>query len=442
MFNDRFKCIMIFIITFIITFFFIYILSPTFCDEVWSYGFSYNISKGMVIYRDFNVLQTPLFFFIIAFFIKIFGSYMILMGIVDCLLCSIMMVCLYKSSKLYKFIGFFILFINYPSSYNLFLVFLCFMIIYLIDNKKDNDIIIAILVSLMFLTKQNIGIVMLIPCLIYSKNRIKSICTFLVPILILCLYLVYNNALFDFIDYCFLGLFSFNNNNGFIEWYLLVLLSAMIIYLIYMLIKCKFSDKKLLYILFFCIICYPIIDLRHFTCCLFIFYCFIDINICIDKIIIRNIYLFKFIFCLVYLFFLLCYYKISDISLDSSNFIFLKNMNPIIDNVKYIREYLDDNNFNYDTDYVFLGDFYGYYYKLYYDIPIGKYDFIMTGNMGYFNRDKIYSGLDNLCGENTCYFIIPQICYLDTNQWHEFAYYVDNNYNMVDRFDYLNVYKS
>ena len=57
------KCLII-ILLFIIFLLFNLIISPLNLDEIWSYGFSYNISKGVVIYRDFNVLQTPLYFFL------------------------------------------------------------------------------------------------------------------------------------------------------------------------------------------------------------------------------------------------------------------------------------------------------------------------------------------------------------------------------------------
>lgn len=441
MFSERVKCIIIFIITFVITLFSVYILTPVFCDEIWAYGFSYNISRGMVIYRDFNVLQTPLYFFIISWLIKLFGPYMIYMGIFNSILCSIMMVCLYKIGKINKFICFLILYVAYPSSYNLFLTFLCFLIIYLIYCKKDNDIIIAFIVSLMFLTKQNIGIVMFIPCLIYSRNKIKSICTFLVPILILCLYLVCNNALFDFIDYCFLGLFSFNSNNRCIDIFILFLCFVLCMYLIHRIIKCKFKDKILLYTLCFCVMSYPVVDFRHFCCCFFIFFCFLDIKL--NSYYSYIFLVFKIIYCCCYFLFLLKNYDISDISLDKSNFMFLKNGLNDIENINLLHEYLDDNNFDYDTDYVFLGEYYGYFYKLYYNIPIGKYDFIMTGNMGYYNRNKIFSGLDETCEKNICYFIIHEVCYLDTDQWHEFAYYIDNKYDKIDMdFNKLNIYRS
>ena len=29
------------------------------CDEIWNFGFSYNIAKGAIPYRDFNMIVLP-----------------------------------------------------------------------------------------------------------------------------------------------------------------------------------------------------------------------------------------------------------------------------------------------------------------------------------------------------------------------------------------------
>ena len=30
-------------------------------DEIWSYGFAHNIYKGLIPYKDFNLISTPLY---------------------------------------------------------------------------------------------------------------------------------------------------------------------------------------------------------------------------------------------------------------------------------------------------------------------------------------------------------------------------------------------
>ena len=43
--------------------------------QVWAdsayYGFAYNVSMGLVPYRDFNMVVTPLYTFILSFFINV-----------------------------------------------------------------------------------------------------------------------------------------------------------------------------------------------------------------------------------------------------------------------------------------------------------------------------------------------------------------------------------
>ena len=68
----------------------------------------------------------------------------------------------------------------------------------------------------MILTKQVLGL-LVIPSLIYSKNKKKSFLIYLGIGLIFILTLIFNNSLFSFVDYCFLGMFDFTskNNEGF-----------------------------------------------------------------------------------------------------------------------------------------------------------------------------------------------------------------------------------
>ena len=43
-------------------------------DEIWNYGFSYNILNGVLPYRDFNMVLTPLYSFIMTIPLFIFGN--------------------------------------------------------------------------------------------------------------------------------------------------------------------------------------------------------------------------------------------------------------------------------------------------------------------------------------------------------------------------------
>lgn len=61
------KLLLLFAIFFMISFCYGVFFLPLNGDEIWNYGFSYNIAKGLVIYRDFNVMVTPLYFFLVVF---------------------------------------------------------------------------------------------------------------------------------------------------------------------------------------------------------------------------------------------------------------------------------------------------------------------------------------------------------------------------------------
>lgn len=178
-----FKYIFLFSFGFLFSFIFFYVMQPIYCDEVWVYGFSYNISKGMIIYRDFNVLQMPLYFFIASLFIKIFGNYIIVIHIFDSLLFATMLIMLSKIIHWKVLILLPIFIFWWPSGYNLLCLFFLILIIYLINQKKDCDYLIAFLIGLCFITKQNIGLCLLLPCLFYSKNKIKTILIFIIDLL-------------------------------------------------------------------------------------------------------------------------------------------------------------------------------------------------------------------------------------------------------------------
>lgn len=420
------RCLLVFIFFFSISLFFQYMIVPYFCDEIWNYGFSYNISQGMVIYRDFNVLQTPLYFFIGSLFIKIFGNYMISIGIFNSILIGFISIILYKCGGFKYLFLVFVLFLFDPSGYNIFLILLCLIILYLIYINKDYDILIGLLVSLLFLVKQNIGIVMIIPCLYYSKNRVKCISSFMLPIFILCIYLVWNNALFSFIDYAFLGLFDFQDKNLSINIFNICLEVIICIFLIIRLFKTKFKDKLAFYVLCFQFISYPIFDFRHFAGALFIFLCYCCIsyfNISfISKVVVISL---QIGICISYFSVLLNNISSFNIVFDKNNLFYLSNSGSYIDRLEVIHEYLDSKD---DYDYYFT-ELYGYLYKLYYNIPVNRYDFMISGNMGYFNKDKIYNEIENNCKINKCVFFVDASYLDDGSQWKETSLWIKSKYN-------------
>ena len=131
------------------------------------------------------------------------------------------------------------------------------------EDHHKNDYLIGILLGLLFLTKQNVGVFLCIPTL-FTKNIKKifhRIVGFLIPNLILLVYLLKNNILNNFIEYCFLGLKNFANDNLYLPKFNVIILSIIIVYLIYE--YCKTKEIRLLYIISFQLFAYPIFDTYH-----------------------------------------------------------------------------------------------------------------------------------------------------------------------------------
>ena len=136
--KDFVRYLAIFILTFIVSFLYKAFCIPITGDEIWNYGFSYNLTKGLMIYRDFNCLQTPLYFMISSFFIRIFGNYLVSVHLFDCILISFLMIMLYKSMGFYKSILLYtVIIFNYFTTYSYFCMFLLFVMIYLFDKNKE-----------------------------------------------------------------------------------------------------------------------------------------------------------------------------------------------------------------------------------------------------------------------------------------------------------------
>lgn len=419
------KYLLIFISFFIFSFIFFYILGYCYCDEIWVYGFSYNISKGMMIYRDFNVLQTPLYFFITSIFIKLIGNYMIVMHIFDSLLFATMMFMFYNiiGRKSLIMLPVFIFF--WPSGYNMLSLFFLSLIIYLVNKKKDNDLLLGFIVGLCFITKQNIGVLLLIPCLFYSRNKIKTLICFFVPFGILSIYLIFNDAFFEFIDYCFLGMFDFGRDNKYFAIIFTILSVINILFLFILVVRTKFKNKELLYILFFQLIVYPIFDARHYVCATF------PVIYLILKYLKNKRLLFIFSFCIIYLYGYLLFYNEYDINFEN-DMVFLRNCGDLNVLASAVKEYVGDNeNF-------FFTDCYNYYIKNYYNISISQYDLLLSGNVGYNGMEKKLKSLDELCSKEKCYFFsaINDNDDIVTSQYFELYDYIVN-YEKVDKvFDF------
>lgn len=170
--NYKVNGFIIFLLTFIITMICSIFFTNFAGDEMWNYGFSLMISKGKVIYRDFSCLQMPLYFFINSIFIFIFGKYLYSSYILYSFITGIISLLLYRLiGKRFLIILPLLLLMIIPS-YNYLCILFLLLIIYIYkyyDNFKYRDLLISFIVGLTFITKQNAGLFLLIPCLYIQR---------------------------------------------------------------------------------------------------------------------------------------------------------------------------------------------------------------------------------------------------------------------------------
>jgi len=244
------KKIAIVVLLFGIIFSFILINPLGNLDELWNYSFAKNIADGLIPYKDFNMVTTPLLPFIVTMFLKLFFNGLIMTRILAAILLTAVLVMTYLIlSKLIKnkYINLFatlnICIIMIPFlylEYN-FLVLLFTLIIlnYELKSKDENllklnikkDFLIGILAGLAIITKQSTGLILAVVYVGYKWLAIRSkediILAFkislsrglgvLVPVIVFLGYLLITNSFNDFINFCIFGVAEFSNSMSYVE---------------------------------------------------------------------------------------------------------------------------------------------------------------------------------------------------------------------------------
>lgn len=271
-FKKNYKYILFFLLVFLI----LVLFGTNNTDNFWNYGMAHAIRIGEIPYKDFNIISTPLYPFIMSIFLIFNDSYtMFLAG--QSLLCTILFFFVNKliPNNFVKFIFFvfFPIFYFVFPNYN-FLIFLLLVIVIYLEEKCANDYLIGVVLGLLILSKHTIGGVILIFSLISTFNlkrsgkRLLSALITLVPFLV---YLIFTKSLMSFIDLCIFGLFDFGKSNHFFS----ILCFGVIMILIYAIIS-FFKDKSYLnyYLIASISFVIPIVDFFHFKY-LFVFFIFI-----------------------------------------------------------------------------------------------------------------------------------------------------------------------
>lgn len=434
------KKVLLFIFMFLYILFFNLLLLPITNDEVWNYGFAYNISLGLVPYRDFNMVITPFYPAFMAIFLKFFSHNMLTLYIVNSLClacCSCLIIKMLGKKGFLMFIFLFAPITAIMPNYNIFAFFLL-MIIFYLERDKDKDFIIGTILGLLILTKQNIGVMVLIPGLFYyykdKKKLVKrSFGCFLVLILFV-IYLLTTKSFMPFLDLCVFGLFDFAGGNGFIS-IRTVLTIFICIGTIYFIKKYSKNIYNYYALAFYCVTI-PLFDFYHFYIALlvFLFLCLYYLSDEI-KLSYTRIALFLIIVLPVVSYFRDLYGNKIFYPNDLNNFQYRYIDNNVYKAFKILDNYLDEHS---EYDFVFLDEA-GYFLRLLKDEPVGYLDLINKGNWGYNGNKKMLDALKKK-RKDTLIFVNPDKLKMGTQINLELIYYVMKNGKKVDEVLCYDVY--
>lgn len=402
------KNFLILLLLFILLLIFNLFLYPITLDDIWNYGFSYNILNGKIPYLDFNIVLTPLFSFIMTLPLMIFGNNILVFNIFNIFIilgCFLLLHSLIDDNMWLCALIFFIPFpILYPS-YNLFLLLLFLYLIYLEKNEKS-DCLIGFIVGCLILTKQSVGVFLLLPCLLYYlKNKKKFISRLIgciIPCSIFLIYLLITKSFMSFLDLCLFGLFDFAGNNSVTsKFYLFVFILICLVTIIFIVKEPKNIYNY--YALMFYSISMPLFDAYHvgFQILVFVLLCFINFNF------LKRLPIYSFAIFLVVYACLFVSYSYGNIS--SFKKMYPNNINHFeyrylgskqVDFTNEVSNYIKKNK---DYKYMFL-DSNGYYFRIINDESASYLDLINMGNWGYNGSDKLINSIKKL-PKNTRFFI-------------------------------------
>ncbi len=428
------KIILFFIFCYIMIFLFNF-YRPIDLDLMWNYGFSQNVSKGLIMYRDFNMVITPLYPAITGLLMHILGNNMVIFYLINSFYALLTLIIIYKLDKKIIFPFFIYFLFNTAPGYNTLIVFFAFLLIYLEKNKKS-DYLIGLVISLAFLTKSSIGIFLALPTLYYLKNP-KKILKRIIPVIITNLlvigYFYLNNALYDYINFAFLGLLDFSNGNG--NFNIITIIDLLIVvYIIREYLKTK--NFELLYILAFMIMSYPLFNISHsLTAIIPLIYYLLKKHPKITSLFLK----FAPIFIIIPIISLIINYAICNPRHDNRLFKYRYLQNEYMSDIDALKSYFHDD---YNDVYFFLME--AYLYKLTLNIPINEYDLTLKGNMGYDGEDKMIEKIRNI--KKGSIIVIANEFEETTNEMlktqasRKIYDYITENYSSIGQFHKFKIY--
>lgn len=255
-------------------------------DELWNYNFARQIGMGMLPYRDYNMVQTPLYAMVMSLPLLLHRS-LFVYRLVCSLLVAVQSFVFYKAlvagtkNRLLAlpFILISILLVDY-TSYNTLFLLLALLAYYVIikGQFQKHALILGMLGALSIFSRQTSGsilfLILFIVIAAFYENKLKNLLLygtgFAIPCTAFLVYFLATSSLNDFWDYCLFSLIGFGSNNG--HFYpssgiLLILLACEIVTEILVIVK-KRDKETLIHLLIgipVLIISVPIIDYSHVT---------------------------------------------------------------------------------------------------------------------------------------------------------------------------------
>lgn len=229
--------------------FFIILLSNVFYvrfgtgDELWNFSNIYKMCNGYTIYKDLNVIITPLFFYLGEVILKLLGVNYFSFRIYNFVIYFALLYLIYNifktlkiekiSSIMYTLIIYMFVYktVGAGANYNCLAILLYLLGVFIVLKSDKNKWFLpylqGIIAFIILITKQNIGVYYLIAYFImqifiaYNNKNIKKeiiffvkqIITFIILSIIFLIVLILNDNLDNFVNMCILGVSEFASNN-------------------------------------------------------------------------------------------------------------------------------------------------------------------------------------------------------------------------------------
>ena len=415
-------------------------IDRSYADPINNYGFSYALKIGEIPYKDFNLLTTPLYAFIMSLGLFIWDNYFMFL-LEQSLLVTI---AFYFLNKLFGSNCYLLLLISiilgslvFNPTYN-FMVFLLIIILLYLEKNNKNDYLIGLTIGLSILCKHTVGLFLIIPSLIfYFKDKdkiIKRIIGIVVPCFIFIIYLLITKSFYNFFDLAFLGLFDFANKNGLVSSIWFYFSIVLLIVSLIKTIKDKSNILNYYYLLTFTI-CIPIFDLCHVLYfILFIVMQFLPYS---DKKSLLFLYL-LLSYVMVFIWFIQLT-KVDKFTLNKgiNKFQYTNNYIYHYDMIKKNHKFIS----KYKNPIVLSSSHYNIMYKISNNKKIDYFDILHYSNFGYNGDQKMINRIKKMHNK---YIIIDMIFYesdrSDSQYDKNIVKYIIDNYDEVCENESLHVY--